>query len=100
MRDGGHINEEELIREAVKEMTYTFTDADVWAGRLTVFAVKRTAKGEPLITGTLAAKVLKVHPRTVRRWRTEGKFTEHENRLGDALYLVSEVAAMLDPDRE
>jgi hypothetical protein len=96
--EGGYINEEDEIRRAVREMT--FTDADVWRLRLTAHAVAHTKEGAPLINGTIAAKALGKHPRTVRRWMAEGRFTPHENRLGDSLYLVSEVAAMMDPDRE
>jgi hypothetical protein len=96
MRDGGYIDPESDYRRTVQEMT--FTDADVWRLRLTARAVAHTRQGEPLINGTIAAKALGKHPRTVRRWMSEGRFTPHENHLGDALYLVSEVAAMLDPD--
>jgi len=80
--------------------TLTAADADVWRIRLTALATHRTKEGALLLSGTAAAKALQVHPRTVRRWMSEGRFTPHENRLGDSLYLVSEVAAMMDPDRE
>ncbi|WP_372993805.1 helix-turn-helix domain-containing protein [Sulfitobacter sp.] len=51
-------------------------------------------KGPELLTTDQVAEMLDVTPRTVSRWRAQGKFTPH-NRGKTPLYALEEVTEMM-----
>ena len=51
---------------------------------------------EQYITGDEVAKILKVHPQTVRRWRTINKGPKYYKREGIIRYKTTELQAYME----